>query len=104
MTRNPAPSRKLPATTTVTTPIGPFTILARDETVLAAGFTDDVQALLPLVHPELRAPGDADLDRMTKAVHAYFEGDLTAIDAIAVEQRGAPFLSQGWAALRTVPA
>jgi methylated-DNA-[protein]-cysteine S-methyltransferase len=89
---------------TITTPVGPFTILARDEAVLAAGFTDDVPALLALVHPTLRAPAGADLDRIAKAVHAYFDGDLTAIDAIPVEQRGAPFLTQGWAALRTVPA
>ena len=94
----------IPAATTITTPFGPFTILARDAGVLAAGFTDDVAALLPLVHPMLRTPGDADLDLMTKAVHAYFDGDLTAIDAIPVEQRGGPFLTQGWAALRAVPA
>jgi len=34
------------ASITIKTPVGPFTIVARDETVLAAGFTDDVNALL----------------------------------------------------------
>jgi methylated-DNA-[protein]-cysteine S-methyltransferase len=92
------------ASITVTTPVGPFTILARDEAVLAAGFTDDVRALLPLVPPDARTPGDADLDLITKAVQAYFDGDLTAIDAVPVVQRGGPFLTQAWAALRAVPA
>jgi methylated-DNA-[protein]-cysteine S-methyltransferase len=92
------------AFTTIDTPAGPFTVLAREEAVLAAGFTDDVQALLPLVPPAARTPGDADLDRITKAVRAYFDGDLTAIDAIPVEQTGGPFLTGAWAALRAVPA
>ncbi|OLB76366.1 MAG: methylated-DNA--protein-cysteine methyltransferase [Actinobacteria bacterium 13_2_20CM_2_71_6] len=92
------------ASITMDTPVGPFTILARDEQVLASGFTADVEALLPLVPPAARTPGDADLDRITKAAQAYFDGDLTAIDAIAVEQRGGPFLTEAWAALRKVPA
>ncbi len=88
------------ASITITTPVGPFTILARDETVLAAGFTDEVDALLARVPPGV----DADLDRPVKAVRAYFDGDLTAIDGVAVEQRGGPFLESAWAALRAVPA
>jgi methylated-DNA-[protein]-cysteine S-methyltransferase len=92
------------ASMTLTTPIGPFTIVARDSAVLAAGFTADDGALLPLVHPMLRTPGDADLDLITKAVDAYFDGDPTALDAVPVEQRGGAFLADGWAALRTVPA
>ncbi len=88
------------ASITITTPVGPFTILARDETVLAAGFTDEVDALLARVPPGV----DADLDRPVKAVRAYFDGDLTAIDGVAVEQRGGPFLESARAALRAVPA
>ena len=88
------------ASITIKTPVGPFTIVARDETVLAAGFTDDVNALLVQVPPDV----DADLDRPVKAVRAYFDGDLAAIDGIAVEQRGGPFLEMAWAALRAVPA
>jgi methylated-DNA-[protein]-cysteine S-methyltransferase len=87
------------ASITIKTPVGPFTIVARDETVLASGFTDDVDALLVRVPPD-----DADLDGPVKAVRAYFDGDLTAIDGVAVAQRGGPFLSTAWAALRAVPA
>ncbi len=92
------------ASMTITTPVGPFTILGRDSAVLAAGFTDDERALLPLVPPHLHTPGDADLDLAAKAVEAYFDGDLTALDAIAVEQRSGPFLSEAWVALRAIPA
>ena len=84
---------------TITTPVGPLTIAGRGDAVVAAGFTDDVRDLLMPVPPE-----DSDLDRFTKAAQAYFDGDLTAIDAIPVDQPGAPFLSQGWAALRAIPA
>jgi methylated-DNA-[protein]-cysteine S-methyltransferase len=89
---------------TITTPLGPFTILGRDSAVLAAGFTADERQLLPLVPPGLRAPGDADLDLAAKAVEAYFDGDLTALDTVRVEQHGGPFHTEAWAALRTVPA
>src|SRR5262249_24054085 len=37
-------------------------------------------------------------------VEAYFDGDLTALDAVPVEQRGGPFLTDAWAALRDIPA
>ena len=42
-------------TTTMSTPTGPFTIIATDAGVVrAAGFTADVDELLALVHPSLR--------------------------------------------------
>jgi methylated-DNA-[protein]-cysteine S-methyltransferase len=96
------------ATLTMGTPAGPFTVIASGGSVLAAGFTDDAGTLLPLVHPQLRPPGgtgDADLDLIAKAVTAYFDGDVTAIDQVPVSQRtGGPFLAQAWDVLRGVPA
>ena len=48
----------MPALATVPTALGPFTALVDDEgAVLASGWTDDADALLALVHPELR-PSD----------------------------------------------
>ena len=88
------------ASTTITTPVGPFTIVGRDDTVVAAGFTDDPGTLLAAVPPD----DDADLDRFAKAAAAYFDGDLAALDAVPVEQPGSPFLTQAWAAMRAVPA
>jgi methylated-DNA-[protein]-cysteine S-methyltransferase len=93
---------------TLTTPAGPFTIVARGDAVLAAGFTDDVSQLLPLIHPQLREPQtreDAGADSIVKAVEAYFDGDLTAIDTVPVVQRsGGEFLAPAWDVLRTLPA
>jgi methylated-DNA-[protein]-cysteine S-methyltransferase len=91
--------------TTIDTPAGPFTIVANGDAVLAAGFTEDANALLALVHPALRdADADADLDVIVKAAQAYFDGDLAAIDAVPVAQKGGEFLGHAWDVLLTVPA
>ncbi len=92
-------------TSTLTTPAGPLTIVESDGQVRAAGFTAAVDDLLPLVHPDLRgAPrARAELGPITRAVRAYLDGDLTAIDAIPVEQRaGGEMLGTAWQTLRQV--
>jgi methylated-DNA-[protein]-cysteine S-methyltransferase len=91
------------ASITLSTPTGPFTIVAEGDAVLAAGFTGDVDALLALVHPALSTAGDADLDRIAKAALAYFDGDLHALDPVPVRQRGGAFLTEAWDVLRDVP-
>jgi methylated-DNA-[protein]-cysteine S-methyltransferase len=91
--------------TTITTPAGPLTILEHSGVVRAAGFTSNADALLPLVHPDLRdAPRPRpDLGPVTAAVLSYLDGDVTALDVVPVEQRtGGPFLAQAWDALRRV--
>jgi methylated-DNA-[protein]-cysteine S-methyltransferase len=91
------------ATITLSTPAGPYTVIASDSSVLAAGFTADEEALLALVHPDLPTAGDADLDLISKAVAAYFDGDLTAVDAVAVEQRtGGAFQAHAWDVMRGI--
>jgi methylated-DNA-[protein]-cysteine S-methyltransferase len=91
---------------TVDTPVGPFTILATDDAVLASGWTADTGALAPLVHPRLRPAAEPaarpDLGPMTKAVLRYHEGDLAAIDGIPVRQRSGEFLEHAWQVLREV--
>ncbi|CAM2867613.1 methylated-DNA--[protein]-cysteine S-methyltransferase [Skermania piniformis] len=93
--------------TTVDTPSGPFSaITAADGAVLASGWTDELDALIPLIHPTLR-PTDvrrARLANLTEAVVAYHEGELAVIDTVAVRQVSGPFLTTAWAVLRTVPA
>ena len=94
-------------TATVPTPVGPFTVVVEDGVVHASGWTDDPQALVALIAPALRpatcAPV-ADLGAVTDAVAAYTDGDLSAIDGIAVRQQSGPFLMEVWDVLRTVPA
>jgi methylated-DNA-[protein]-cysteine S-methyltransferase len=93
---------------TLDTPAGPFTaVVDTDGAVLASGWTADVDALLPLVHPTLRPPAARqlnDLGGVSAAITAYHAGDLDAVDAVAVRQRSGAFLEHAWDVLRTVPA
>ncbi|MCZ7435497.1 methylated-DNA--[protein]-cysteine S-methyltransferase [Micromonospora sp. WMMC241] len=92
--------------TVIDTPAGPLSVLAGpDGAVRAAGFTADPATLVPLTHLSLR--GDlrerSDLGPVTAAVRAYLDGDLTAIDAVEVEQHtDGVFLAHAWRVLRDV--
>ncbi|WFF07018.1 methylated-DNA--[protein]-cysteine S-methyltransferase [Micromonospora sp. WMMD1076] len=92
--------------TVIDTPAGPLSVLAGPTgAVRAAGFTADPAALLPLIHPSLRGElrERADLGPVTAAVRTYLDGELTAIDAVAVEQHtGGAFLTHAWQVLRDV--
>jgi methylated-DNA-[protein]-cysteine S-methyltransferase len=90
----------------VDTPAGPFTVLVdTDGAVLAAGWTDGPEALLALVHRDLRAEPRLrrDLGPVTAAVRAYLDGDHDAPAAVAVRQHtGGVFLAAAWKTLRDV--
>ncbi|MDO8143487.1 MULTISPECIES: methylated-DNA--[protein]-cysteine S-methyltransferase [unclassified Isoptericola] len=97
------------AATTLDTPDGAFTLVADDGTVLASGWTDDVDALVGLVHPDLRPtavtevdPGHAAVSGPAAAVAAYYAGDLDAVGRVAVVQRSGPFREHAWQVLRQV--
>lgn len=96
------------AACTVDTPAGPFTtVVADDGAVLAAGWTADLGELKPQVAAALwpaEIPMRRDLGEVTKAVIAYHEGDVHAIDDIEVRQRSGEFREHAWRVLRTVPA
>lgn len=93
---------------TLITQAGPLTILVSDGgAVRAAGFTTDSEALLPLVHLNLRGPvrPRPDLGPVTEAVLSYLDGDLGAIDEIPVEQHtDGVFMDHAWQVLREVKA
>ena len=91
---------------TMTTPAGPLTVVVSESgAVRAAGFTGDVDELLPLIHPDLREaaePAD-DIGAVTARVRSYFDGDLTAIDDVPVEQRsGGEFMRHAWRVMRDI--
>jgi methylated-DNA-[protein]-cysteine S-methyltransferase len=96
--------------TTIETPIGPFTIVGRGKAVLASGFTIDEAELTALIPRKTLEAGPAeddgtDLRPAVDAARAYFDGDLAAIDTVEVEQHGAgAFLDHAWDVLRAVPA
>jgi methylated-DNA-[protein]-cysteine S-methyltransferase len=93
---------------TLDTPTGRFTaVVDPDGAVLASGWTADVDALLPLVHPALRpaqARQVADLGSVSAAIARYHDGDLGAVEEVPVRQRSGAFLEHAWEVLRTVPA
>lgn len=89
---------------TIDTPDGPFTALVDDrQRVLASGWTADRDVILARVRAADR-PTDADEGTVEAmdAVRAYYGGDLTAIDAVAVHQVGTPGQLAGWRALRGI--
>ena len=114
--------------TTLTTPDGPFSILVASvpsdgaspgsparEAVLAAGWTDDLDALLALVHPTLRpaavtkaiarpSTSDGVLAEAADAVRAYYAGDHGAPGRVPVQQASGPFRTHAWDVLREVKA
>lgn len=108
-------------TATIPTPPGPFTIVARERadggsTVLASGWAPDAATLLETIGAQRLAGAGAapidpaaierrdDLGVITDAVRDYVGGDLGAIDAVDVEQAGAPFTTRAWSQLRAIPA
>ncbi len=87
---------------TVDTPDGPFTQLADDRgRVLASGWTAEPADVL---HRLASPPSDVREGRTdaAAAVAAYYDGDLAAIDEVAVAQTGTALQLDGWAALRRI--
>jgi methylated-DNA-[protein]-cysteine S-methyltransferase len=85
---------------TIETPAGPFTLVADGDVVLASGWTADLDELL--TPPGLEPKRVADLGSLTKAVLAYHDGDLAAINEVEVRQPGGAFLSHAWSTLRGI--
>lgn len=88
----------------VDTPDGPLIVIAdAADRVLAAGWSSDELAVARRIHPALR-PSTWVPARTAAgaAARAYYAGDLAAIDAVAVAQRGTALQEAGWAALRAI--
>ncbi len=89
----------------MSTPDGPFTILAREGTVLASGWTSGPGALTGQIHPDLRPAGFetvTDLGLISRAVEDFYAGDPVPAMAVPVQQKSGPFRSHAWDMLRTV--
>lgn len=89
------------------TPIGPLSILVEDAGICAAGFTDRPEELQARLGPTRRdTPLRAleDLGAVSRAMAAYFEGEIGALDGLAVVQEGSPYQHRVWAALRAIRA
>ena len=87
---------------TLTTPDGPFTLLADERgRVLASGWTADPAAVLGRLSSPPSEVREGDTDAAA-AVTAYYAGELSAIDTVAVAQTGTALQLEGWAALRRI--
>jgi methylated-DNA-[protein]-cysteine S-methyltransferase len=94
-------------TTTVPTPVGPFTLLVGGDGVCAAGFTGRPETLQRRLDPRRRAATvrpATDPDGVASRLLAYLEGEVGALDEVTVDQPGDPPRQAAWQALRTVPA
>lgn len=92
---------------TVSTPDGPFTLLADDtDHVIASGWIDDPDYLVALVHSRIQPETvrHATLPDLTDAVDAYYAGEHQAPMRVPVRQHSGEFLLHAWQVLRTVEA
>ncbi|MDQ1697977.1 MAG: methylated-DNA-[protein]-cysteine S-methyltransferase [Frankiaceae bacterium] len=89
--------------TTLATPVGALSLLVRDETLVAAGFTDP-QDQYGRLHTDDPLRMVHDLGPFSAAMRAYFDGDVTAMDVLPVEQPGGAFRQAAWKVMREVPA
>jgi methylated-DNA-[protein]-cysteine S-methyltransferase len=87
---------------TLETPAGSLAVIARDGVVVAAGF-DSIDVMAARVGNQQRRTR-RDLGPITQALAAYFDGDLTAIDDLAIDQPGGDFFQAAWKVMREVPA
>ncbi|MGN6440440.1 MAG: methylated-DNA--[protein]-cysteine S-methyltransferase [Arthrobacter sp.] len=89
----------------LSTPDGPFTVLARDGVVLASGWTPGLAELTGQVHPALRpdtVEEVAELGAISSAVEAFYDGEPAPAMAVPVLQQSGPFRAHAWEVLRQV--
>jgi methylated-DNA-[protein]-cysteine S-methyltransferase len=94
-------------TTTVPTPVGPFTLLVDGDGVCAAGFTGRPGTLHRRLDPRRRTAAvrpATDPGGVASRMLAYLAGEAGALDEVEVAQPGDPARQAAWRALRTVPA
>jgi len=92
---------------TLETPMGPLLIVADPTGHLRALDWVDHQArlqrLLALRWGPVSLAPKPDPHGFSRAIAAYFAGELTAIDALPVATGGTPFQQEVWRALRDIP-
>ncbi|HWC13883.1 MAG TPA: methylated-DNA--[protein]-cysteine S-methyltransferase [Actinomycetota bacterium] len=82
-------------------PVGAIGLLACDGSLVAAGFTSDVEKLA-LRYPHDSLSEVSAIDGITDRIARYFAGDLVAIDEVETDPVGSPRKKGAWRAMRTV--
>lgn len=85
----------------VPSPVGDIGLVARGETLVAAGFTADLEDLATR-HPHDSLCEVDRIDGVTDAIERYFDGDLHAIDEVETDAVGTPRKKAAWRAMRSV--
>jgi methylated-DNA-[protein]-cysteine S-methyltransferase len=92
---------------TLATPIGTALLLTDDDAQVRAFDWEDrapsMHRLLRLHYGSVRLEPRGTVSNARRAMEAYFEGDLTAINSLPVKTGGTTFQRSVWAALRTIP-
>jgi methylated-DNA-[protein]-cysteine S-methyltransferase len=92
---------------TFVSPLGPLAIAAHDSRVCLLHFGADdqqVRRTLGRWYPSETIASHPDPGGGSSALRAYFDGDVHALDGVAVEMNGTSFQQQVWSALRSVRA
>jgi methylated-DNA-[protein]-cysteine S-methyltransferase len=94
---------------TIRTPIGAFRLVTAGGLLRASEFADrdsrlavSLKRLYPVHHSGIRSGKIP--PPLRRAVEAYFEGDLDALDRIGLDLPGTPFQRAVWMRLRQIPA
>ena len=89
----------------IESPLGTMYLAITDGALREAGFVETWAR--PVLEPDADAPETGlspEAVRIRDAVAAYFEGDVKAIDEIAIDPQGTEFQRAVWRAIREVPA
>ncbi|MCF8482994.1 MAG: methylated-DNA--[protein]-cysteine S-methyltransferase [Rhodospirillum sp.] len=91
----------------IESPLGEILVFSDGTALRAVEFADyehrGTALLTKAVGPHRVGPAK-DPGGASSALKAYFDGDLNALDAVAVEPGGTPFQRMVWLGLRTIPA
>ena len=88
------------------TPIGTLNLIAREDVLLAANFSTISAAKASLDEDDvLRGFKEVrTIPVISDLINDYFDGDLSALNAIKVRQPGAAFSQAAWKAMRRIKA
>ena len=91
---------------TFKTPVGTLNLIAREDVLLAANLSTISAAKASLDEGD-RIRGFREVKTIpliSELLNDYFDGDLSALNAIKVRQPGAPFSQAAWKAMRRIKA
>ena len=95
------------AATHISSPLGRLLVVLEGEVVVGLDFADGAERLARLLANQHSPQGWTEVPaapHVQRALDAYFEGDLIALDPLPVRLGGTEFQRRVWHALREIPA